>query len=83
MDESGDLLVKMPRHPEDLGQGKETQKETEVLKTLRRKQSLEVDAGRKQILRPSAGVQPAENGGDERAVPNPQPTVLQNAVHSV
>jgi len=49
--------------------GKETQKETQVLKTLRRKQSQEGDAGRKQILRLGAGVQRAQNAGEEDAVP--------------
>ena len=68
MDGSGDLLVKMPRHPEDLGKGKETQKETQFLKILRMKQSQEGDAGRKQIPRPSAGVRRAQNAGEEDAV---------------
>ncbi len=53
------------------GQGKETQKETQFLKTFRRKQSQEVDAGSKQMLKPSAGVQRAQNAGDERVVPKP------------
>ena len=72
VDGSGDLFVTLPRHPEDLGKWKETQKETQFLKTLRMKQSQEGDAGRKQILRPSAGVHRAQNAGEEDAVPKLQ-----------
>ncbi len=71
-----EMLTRIPKSVSDQptkvnqpARGKETQKEMQVSQIFRRKQSQEGNAGRRQSLRPTAGVQPAENAGDERAVP--------------